>query len=113
MQAALMFVRGRFVSVASGLKTLLPFAVVMSVGLIFGGRRFFAGWATVLLLVAFVLILGDAAKKLPVDMELEGEAGRSLPSLPNLQAPCQQGASSNSGLGTGPAWSRPQYSRQG
>lgn len=41
--AAVMFLRGRWVSTASVVKTFLPFAVVFSIGTIIGGMTFLTG----------------------------------------------------------------------
>lgn len=62
-----MFLYGFFVNVMAFIKTLLPFALVMSLGLFLGGWQFFVGWAASSLLVTFVLIFGDAVKKLPME----------------------------------------------
>lgn len=41
--AAVMFLRGRWVSVGAAAKTLAPFVVVLTVGVLFGGMTFLVG----------------------------------------------------------------------
>eukprot|EP00898_Chlorokybus_atmophyticus_P006798 jgi/Chlat1/7119/Chrsp57S09123 len=57
--AVMMFLRGRFVKLSSFVRSLVPFAVIMGVGVYFGGWQFFIAWAGFVGLIAGWFIIGS------------------------------------------------------